>query len=425
MNLRWLIIPTLLCLSSCAAFSGPVLQPEISRLVAADRINVAAARIEADNADYGQGNYLLYYLDRGLVEYYAGLYPQSIQSFDKAKKRFEELYTQSLTREAASWAVNDYALPYHGADYEYVLVNIFQALNYLSSGKVSEALVEARDLDAKYQVVDKLALAAKRRRFEDNGFARMFMGFVAEASGRADDRDSARIFYQQAREVYAQYYEGQYEPEILADRLRALDGGRQEGDHAVVYVIQLAGFAPVKLAQRIPVPVERDLVAQAALPVFARRDFEIRRGRVTAEDAGGSAVRASTELGVSIEDLAVKDLESRKAVTLSKALLRPALKYVVERQQREIIHKRFGSPAAGAFGLVSSLYNIYSEQADLRSWQALPAEIRVARLSLIPGKYHLRFEHLSESMVVVEPVDLGEMDLVPGRAYFVVCRGRR
>ncbi len=388
-------------------------------------IKGAAEKIEAEASDYGQGNYLLYYLDRGLVEHYAGLYPQSIQSFDKAKRRFEELYTQSLSKEAVSWMGNDYALPYRGADYEYVLVNVFQSLNYLSSGNVNEALVEARDLDSKYQVVERQALAAKRRRFEDNGFARMFMGFVNEASARADDRDNARIFYRQAEEMYSQYYGGMYEPQVLKDRLKALNGWGGADAKAVVYVLQSAGFSPVKESQIIPVPLERGLVAQVAFPRFVRRYSATRNGLLTAEGPGGVKVQAVTELGVSIDDLAMKDLESRKAAALAKAVIRPALKYLVERKQQENIQKKFGSPAAGLFGLMSSLYNIYSERADLRSWQALPAEIRVARLSLDPGKYHLRFEHLSEDMTVNGAEDLGEIDCSAGQTYFLVTRSRR
>ncbi|MEI6438094.1 MAG: hypothetical protein WCO69_05035 [Candidatus Omnitrophota bacterium] len=425
MNRCWLIIPSLLFLSSCAAMSGPRLQPEITGLVASDQVKLAVDKIEATEADYGQGNYLLYYLDRGLVEAYAGLHAQSIQSFEKAKRRFEELYTQSVSKEAASWIGNDYALPYRGADYEYVFVNVFQALNYLASGNVNEALVEARDLDSKYQVVEKLAAGGGNRRFEDNGFARMFMGFVSEATGRPEDRDNARIFYQQAEAVYARYYGGGYEPQVLKERLNAVSGWNSGDNRAVVYVLQLAGFAPVKEQLFLPVPLEDGVVAQVAFPRFVARPFMAHRGMVTAENAAGGSVRASTELGVSIADLAVKDLESRKALALSKAVIRPALKYMVEHKQQENIQKKFGRPAGQIFGLISSLYNIYSERADLRSWQSLPSEIRVARLALDPGKYHMRFEHLSEDGALVGTEELGDINCLSGQTYFLVSRGRR
>ncbi|MBF0387167.1 MAG: hypothetical protein HQL20_04855 [Candidatus Omnitrophica bacterium] len=425
MNGRWILLFVLCFLPSCAVYNGPALQPEINSLVVADRLQLAAERIGAEESDYGPGNYLLYYLDRGLVEYYAGAYPKSLRSFEKAKQRFAELYTRSLSREALSWVANDYALPYRGADYEYVLVNVFQALNYLALGNVNEALVEARDLDSKYRVVEQLARAAKRSRFEDNGFARMFMGFVHEATNRPEDRDSARLFYQQAAEVYGEYYGGKYVPRVLQERLRDLDSGVDESGKAVVYVFQLAGFAPLKVPQIIPIPLDSGLLTQVVFPKFTQRYFDTRQGQVTAVSSAGVSVRAATELGLNIGELAVKDLESRKALVLTKAVLRPALKYLVERKQKENIQKQFGRPAAEIFGLFSSLYNVYSEQADLRSWQALPAEIRVARLVLDPGKYRLRFEHTSESAALVESDDLGEQELLPGQTCFLVTRGRR
>jgi len=200
-----------LTLGSCMSLGGPALQPEINSLIVADRMDKAADKISAPEAHYGKGNYLLYYLDRGLVEFYAGRHEASIISLEKAKERFEELYTLSLTEEAMSWALNDYALSYRGADYEYVLINIFQALNFLQQGDVYEAQVEARDLDSKYQVVHDLAIKMQRRRFEDNGFARLFMGLLFEATG---DRDDALLWYKQALKAYEEYYASRYVPEI-------------------------------------------------------------------------------------------------------------------------------------------------------------------------------------------------------------------
>ncbi len=420
-----LLILSVVFLSSCASFSGPALQPEIRGLVAADRMKLAVDKLSAQSAAYGQGNYLLYYLDRGLVEYYAGLNAQSILSFEKAKIRFEELYTQSLSKEALSWTVNDYALPYRGSDYEYLLINVFQALNYLALGNVNEALVEARDMDSKYGVIEKIAGAAKRQRFEDNGFARMFMGFVYESTGRPEYRDSASLFYRQAADVYQEYYGGGYAPEILQDRLRAATAGERNSRQAVVYVFQLAGLAPLKSSEMIPVPVDGEFIVPIAFPKFNKRDYETRQGVLTAEGPVGVKHVVPTELGVSIEELAVKDLESRKAIVLSKAALRPALKYLIERKQKENIEKKFGRMAADIFGLFGSLYNILSERADLRSWQTLPAEIRVARLTLDPGDYQLRVEHLAGDGSTLESSDLGFRSVEAGNTYFFVSRARR
>jgi hypothetical protein len=101
------------------------------------------------------------------------------------------------------------------------------------------------------------------------------------------------------------------------------------------------------------------------------------------------------------------------------------LKYLIERKQQENIEKEYGPTSAAIFTLASNIYNVYSEQADLRSWQSLPAEIRVARLSLTPGQYRLRMDHLAGSGKVVDTAELGERDLCSGKTYFFVSRARR
>ena len=59
-----------------------------------------------------------------------------------------------------------------------------------------------------------------------------------------------------------------------------------------------------------------------------------------------------------------------------------------------------------------SLYNVFSEQPDLRSWQTLPARIRVARLIVKPGAYEVSAG--SES--------LGQVTLGAGEKKFFVVR---
>ena len=429
-----------LFLSSCAG--PPRLQPEINSLLISNRWSMAADRIEEAKADYGHGNYLLYYLDRGLLEQMTGRYAESIRSFEKAKQRFEKLYTQSISDEAASWAVNDYRLPYRGTDYEYVLVNVFQALNFVQAGQITEALVEARDLDSKFRVIEELARNSKRKHFEDNGFARMFMGLLYEAAGSPQDINDALIAYRQALALYDGYYGNRYVPQVLAERLLALaerfndddlfslrlrfplaalaNGGRPSGK-AVVYLVHLMGYSPIKVPEVIPVPLDRGLMTKITFPQFVRRYYATRSSRLDITGSGGQ-VRADTELGADIEGIAIRDLEEQKARVLAKAILRPSIKYLLERNQKEIVKKHYGNGAAELFGLFSDLYNFYSEEADLRSWQTMPAQIRIARVMLEPGQYHFRLELLGENGGVSGSEDLGEVSLRAGETKFFVRR---
>jgi hypothetical protein len=196
-------------------------------------------------------------------------------------------------------------------------------------------------------------------------------------------------------------------------------------DQAQLIVIHFVGYSPLKEPEIIPVPLDRDLVTKITFPKFTRRFYAVRSARVTAQNDQGWRATAETELGSDIEDLAIKDLNSRKAIVLAKAIIRPTLKYLLESKQMEDIQKRNGRLAAEGFGLLSNLFNLYSEQPDLRSWQALPAQIRVARLFLPPGHYKLASEALGEDNVVVGVDSIGEVELRAGESRFIIIRSPR
>ncbi len=428
--------------SSCANIGAPSLQPQVNGFIMANQPKMAAERITAQAADYGFGNYVLYHLDRSLVLQMNDDHAGSVESLEKAKARYEELYTHSLANEAATWMVNDNMSPYRAPGYERVLMNVFQAFNYVKEGALDEALVEARDLDSKFPV-DIDAFVHKKRQFEDNGFARLLTGILYEARGKSGDLNEALIAYKQALAVYDAYYGGKYVPQILAEGLIRLAGKFNDPalrlyrtrfagfaavpaeGRAIVYLFEAVGFSPVKAQDILPVPLEEGLVAKIAFPKFMRRDYAARSSELLLDADNGAVIHAPTELGMDIEDLAVQDLAARKALILSKAVLRPAMKYLVERNQKEAIEKKHGVLAGEAFGLLSSLYNIFTEQADVRSWQALPGQIRVARLVVSPGAYHVKGRDMDALGTTVDHWDVGQLQLVPGQVHCIFRRSVR
>ncbi len=431
---------TCLGLSSCASVSSPALQPKINGLIVAGQSALAAEKITAQASDYGTGNYVLYHLDRALVLQLTGDFSSSVVSLEKAKLRQEELYTRSVTNEASTWVVNDNRAPYRAPEYERVLMNVFQSLNYLQMNNLNEALVEARDLDSKFPVVAGV-YGQDKHRFEDNGFARLLCGILYEAAGTGDDLNDALIAYKQALTVYDSYYNGQYVPRVLKNRLIRMaerfhdpDAGEyrrrfsdvriedERPDTATVYLLEAVGFSPVRVAEIIPVPVDMEFVAKIAFPKFVRRLYAVRGSHFVVQGRPGPVLRVDTELGADIEELAEKDLEARKALTLSKSVIRPALKYLVERNQKDVIEKKHGRVAAELFGIFSNLYNIYSEQADLRSWQSLPAQVRVARIQVPVGTYRVSIEDVDVNGFMVASEDKGDVLLKAGQTYFFVRR---
>ena len=84
-----------------------------------------------------------------------------------------------------------------------------------------------------------------------------------------------------------------------------------------------------------------------------------------------------------------------------------------------------GDGAAYGFDFLSSLYNLSTERADLRSWQTLPAQIRVARLLLEPGEYEFFVQTYTDNNRFLNKVSLGKGNLKAGEKKFFVFRNYR
>ena len=61
---------------------------------------------------YGEKTEFLYYFDLGVLYHYSGNFQESAANFDKAEKIYDDLYTHSVTNEAAAIVTNDNIRPY-------------------------------------------------------------------------------------------------------------------------------------------------------------------------------------------------------------------------------------------------------------------------------------------------------------------------
>src|SRR5262245_59468013 len=78
-------------------------QSRINALVIAGRYDQAVRIMEAHPEAYGERNELLFLRDKGLVYQVAGHLQESIQAFEAAKRKFDDLYARSITNIAATW----------------------------------------------------------------------------------------------------------------------------------------------------------------------------------------------------------------------------------------------------------------------------------------------------------------------------------
>ena len=125
----------------------------VNRSLQAGQPTQAIEIMEAAKGDYGSKSQLLYFMDHGMVLHLAGEYEQSNVELEKAHLLIEELYTKRIRDEAASLLVNEARQPYEGAPYEHVMVNVVKGLNYALLQQWNDALVEARRIDHRLNVL--------------------------------------------------------------------------------------------------------------------------------------------------------------------------------------------------------------------------------------------------------------------------------
>src|SRR3989338_7091047 len=108
---KYLLFLTLF-LAACAA---PVMiQPQVNSLVIAQKYPNALTLLESGQENYGPNNKLLYLMDYGLVLHYAKDYQKSINAFEQAKSLYDQLYTQSIIKESATWFLTEESSEYRG-----------------------------------------------------------------------------------------------------------------------------------------------------------------------------------------------------------------------------------------------------------------------------------------------------------------------
>ncbi len=123
---------------------------EIRDAMAADDYESAMKSVE--QIDHSNSK-LLYLYEKGLVSHCQGDFETSSRVFTESELVLEDLYTKSITREAASLLVSETINQYRGDAFEAVYVNYYQILNYLGRGDIEGAMVECRRVNRKLQML--------------------------------------------------------------------------------------------------------------------------------------------------------------------------------------------------------------------------------------------------------------------------------
>jgi uncharacterized protein len=386
---------------------------------------------EAKDTEYASRDAVLYWLDVAAVLHDAGNFKESDQALDEAEQRLEALYTQSISKGAGTFFLNDTTDDYRGEPHERSLLHILRALNYAYAGRTDEAVVESRKVSA--FLAELGSSLGSNYTYRDDAFAQYLSALLFEDAGRRDD---ARISFKAAHAAYAAYASRYGTPEPPYD-LGAM--GRDEGE---VVFLHYAGVAPRRTSESVQVAWNDALIAvqttgsddenaqvknaitaglsanaiTVAFPQYVQDPFVIVGSEV--EVAGR---RVQTLLVEDISAIAKKALEDRMGTIRSRAIGRAAIKFALAKLAEEETTKQAGQAWGFLAGLTARATSAALEVADTRCWSTIPAQIRMARVRVPPGRQTVAVHYSSRAGDVANSEAL-TVEVKPGRRTYLHVR---
>ena len=355
-------------------------------------------------------NAILFYLDRGMVAHFAGLYQESFENLQLAEQLIEEAFTKSLTQGLATLLVNDNAREYSGQSYEDLYINVFNALNLFYMNNAEGALVEVRHLNEKLNLLaDKFERTAEKykedqdpdqlpemeaTRFSNSALARYLGALFYRAAGNSD---SARIELEELTRAFA------LAPEIYTNPIPSSVAEETEmpADMARLNVIAFAGLSPVKEEERIDIPLPfaaPNNVTPLALPIMVARPQAINRVEVVLN----SGEEFSLELLENIGAVATETFKDEQAIIKLRGTVRAIARATAAATAGAAMENAGGALAiAGAATRIAGRVAAEaSEQADVRLSRFFPNQALVGGINLEPGSYTVTVNFYGNSGLV-------------------------
>lgn len=194
------LFPILLCvifLGACANKSMTRYE-ELSEPLKKGGFTAAIDAVQKNEEDlYGSNSVFLFHFDLATLYHYAGDFQKSADEFEKAKQVYEDLYTKSVTNEAAAVLTNDNMRPYRARPFEILALYEMNIVNYLAMRDADGALVEARAADIALQHLYQ----KDNEKTNDAGYLRYLVALAYEMDG---NRDDAAIAYYKTAQAYAE-----------------------------------------------------------------------------------------------------------------------------------------------------------------------------------------------------------------------------
>jgi len=372
---------------------------------------------------YPEKNAVALFLDKGLLEHYAGRNRDSSKDLQEAERLIAEAYTKSITADAISYIANDNVKEYPGEDFEDIYLNVFNALNYYNQGDIEGALVEIRRLTESSGKLDMLnrkykgtgpnageyMLGQLRKiglplnpqlpqgnsvNFSNSALARYLSVLFYLGEGKQDD---ARIEFEQLRAAFAANPNVYYHsfPKSANDAQTVPNG------KARLNIISFTGLSPVK-EEGLFVAVfpffQSPLLwwPQFKLPKFVKRPSRIDRIEAVIEGGGRFNLELLEDMGAVVEET----YNARFGNLFFKTYIRTLLKYAAVDIAAIKVGEQGGDVAALLSVIAGKSAADATESADIRMSRYFPDKAYIGGINLDPGTYTITVNYYSRGSVI-------------------------
>lgn len=423
---RLFSVTGLLAVLACASSYTGTMQPVINALDHGLPFR-AMERLREVFPDSTGRNRLLYLMELGNLARYSGQHLIAQNLLLEADRLSDLQRGTDISQEAQAMITSDLSLDFRGADYEKVFINYCLAASYAASGNTEDAVVEAGRVNQKLQEFNT-HYQNNPNRYTADAFVRYFMGVLYEMNG---DWDDALISYRLALaaydSVYAEDYGIQVPEQLKADAMRLADytgfeslfleyqtrwpevsWTRPAPDTGEIVAVVETGSISSRIERYFTVYSEDRVyrIALPAIPDFFRRPAQ---GSVSAGN-----FRSLLFPVQDMNRIARDNLEDQAGRNVLRAAARLAVKAGVSELGENLAEQLTDNEnVSSGVGLLLSIFGAATEQADLRAWLTLPAQISMARLTVPRGTWPLAItvngRTFNHEPVTVEP---GEITLV-------------
>jgi len=386
---NWFLKGHLLLLSALFILSCSTYQDHVSAgrlLMEQNKQDEAIEKFKARAQETG-GDQLAYLLEYATALHQAGRFDESNKAFQQADALADKNDYTSVSRTAGTYVVSEAMTQFRAETFEYLLINIYQALNYLMLADYDNAHVMARRMVEKLNKVE-IDKDSKRKQAS---FGAYLSGLIYEAQG---DWDNAYILYNKAYEAVPDME--QYHRDVLISARRANRSDAYERlkkkwpalDKSIAWGKLKTQGEFIYIFQQGWIPRKRPRPENKVLPMMVPVAGETRRARVIVDGKDKTESMPVFDL----EDVSIQTLNEDYKRLAAKALARAASRAAV---RGAAIHNK-DNAALNTAAIASFIFEAM-DQADLRQWSTLPARFQIVRDYLPEGKHDVEIVALKNN----------------------------